>query len=277
MAGTEIPIAYTRCVPYLEAFLEQFPFCKCVPADRQSAVTALAAFYAVSGEMKRTAEATDYEETLVKAVAGQQVGGPYAWVFEAAADTINSYRLPVAQWQAILKGRLQEGDSLRFQSYEQLAAHLALVAAPVGQLVAELLEKRDAETGMMAGKLASALFLTNYWLNYETEAKRGRVYLPMNDLQAFGGTEKDITAATSPLLRKTLAVMAGRTRTLFLESRELSKKLPFPLNWKLRKVWLEGHFLLNKFGEQGYDPFRGKPTLTLRGKLRIFGLAMLAR
>lgn len=274
MAATESSAAYARCVPYLESFLEVYPLGRCVPAVKQLAVAVLAAFYAVSAEMGQT---TDEADALKKAVAGQQISGPYAWLFEAVADVVKRHGLSVEPWLAILEGRGQEKGGVRFQTYEQLVAHLALVAAPVGHILVALLGKRNTHAEKIAGKIACALFLTHRWLNYVMEARAGRVYLPIDDLLAFGGKAEDVSVVTSPILRKSLAVMAGRTRTLYAESRELSRELPFPLNWKARKVWLEGHFLLNKFGEQGYDPSKGRPRLTLRGKLRIFGLALLSR
>lgn len=215
---------------------------------------------------------------LDSTLKGETVEGEHAWLFEALSDAVARYKLPHEPLRNLAKARMVTAGPVRFKTYDELTAHVVLASASVGRLSLYLSGYENEEVLVLAGRLSGALYLTQRWLHLAAEARSGQFFVPLVDLESLGGSEADMLApASSPALRKTLAVMAGRTRTLYKESRALSAKVRFPLNWKIRQVWLTGNFLLNKFGTQNYDPFAGIPTLGPRDRLRIFGLAMLSR
>ena len=131
--------------------------------------------------------------------------------------------LPRAQFEALLEGVEMDARPRRYASFEDLEPYCHRVASAVGLICAEIFGYRDRATLTYARDLGVALQLTNILRDVGVDYRRGRLYLPQQDLARFGCTEDDIrreveqagAGVTSPAVRALLEHQAGRAKVFF--------------------------------------------------------------
>jgi phytoene synthase len=80
----------------------------------------------------------------------------------------------------------------RYQTFDELKKYCYLVASSVGLMCRQIFGYKNESTREYAINLGIALQLTNILRDVKDDAKKGRIYLPLEDLQRFGVTEGDI-------------------------------------------------------------------------------------
>jgi phytoene synthase len=80
----------------------------------------------------------------------------------------------------------------RYLDYPGLQRYCHLVAGIVGEVAARIFGQTQTQTTLYAHTLGQALQLTNIIRDVGEDAMRGRIYLPVNELQQFGVTAQDI-------------------------------------------------------------------------------------
>ena len=83
----------------------------------------------------------------------------------------------------------------RYLDYPNLTRYCHLVAGVVGEVSARIFGQTDAATTAYAHKLGQAFQLTNIIRDVGEDGRKGRIYLPANELQQFGVTAADIEKA----------------------------------------------------------------------------------
>ena len=80
----------------------------------------------------------------------------------------------------------------RYQNFDELKEYCYLVASSVGLMCRQIFGYKNESTRDYAINLGIALQLTNILRDVKDDAKKGRIYLPLEDLKRFGVTEEDI-------------------------------------------------------------------------------------
>nr|MBP8091967.1 squalene/phytoene synthase family protein [Giesbergeria sp.] len=86
---------------------------------------------------------------------------------------------------AVIDGCLMDLDQTRYLDYPGLQRYCHLVAGVVGEVAAQIFGQTDPATTQYAHRLGQALQLTNILRDVGEDALRGRIYLPVNELQQF--------------------------------------------------------------------------------------------
>lgn len=129
------------------------------------------------------------------------------------------FSLPVDMLYEILDGMRMDLEIARYPDFHQLRLYCHRVAGIVGQLAAEIFGYRGHQTLKYAHTLGIAFQLTNIIRDVGEDARRGRIYLPQDELARFGIAEHDILAARhTPAFAALLAFQAQRARALFAEA-----------------------------------------------------------
>lgn len=111
----------------------------------------------------------------------------------ALAEICRQFPLKKAHFKDILNGMLMDLQHHQYSDFSALSRYCYAVASCVGLLVIEILGYQDAEkTQNFAKNLGTALQLVNIIRDVGEDVRRGRIYLPMEDLQQFSVTEHDI-------------------------------------------------------------------------------------
>src|SRR5262249_4248991 len=108
------------------------------------------------------------------------------------AEAIRSYPIPREHLEAIIDGVEMDVDKRRYASFEELYEYCYRVAAAVGLCCIEIFGYTDPRARDYAVNLGVALQLTTIMRDLRTDAARGRIYLPQDELRRFGYAEEDL-------------------------------------------------------------------------------------
>jgi 15-cis-phytoene synthase len=110
------------------------------------------------------------------------------------AAAVRAYPIPRAALEAIIEGCEMDLARVRFETAEDLYPYCYRVASAVGLCCIEIFGYTDPRARQYAVHLGTALQLTNILRDVGADARDGRVYLPQQDLRAFGVSEPDLVA-----------------------------------------------------------------------------------
>ncbi len=105
---------------------------------------------------------------------------------------IRQFHLPFALLDELIKGCEMDLDIKRYENFEQLESYCYHVASVVGLLSIEIFGYKNPMTRDYAIYLGNALQLTNILRDVKTDAARGRIYLPLDELKKFNVDENQI-------------------------------------------------------------------------------------
>jgi 15-cis-phytoene synthase len=170
-----------------------------LPAERRRAITAL---YAFCREVDDTVdECTDVMIARNKLMWWRQEikamteGSPSHPVTQALQPHMAPFALEGKHLQAIIDGMEMDLDQTRYLDFKGLQRYCWHVASVVGILSASIFGATRPQTLEYAEKLGLAFQLTNIIRDVGEDARKGRIYLPVNELQQFNVTAADILNA----------------------------------------------------------------------------------
>jgi phytoene synthase len=160
-----------------------------LPPPRRAAITA---FYAFCREVDDVVdEVTDPGVAATKLawwqteVAQAFAGKPQHPVMQALMPHCAAFNIQERQLQDVIRGCQMDLEQTRYLDFPGLARYCHLVAGVVGEVSAGIFGQTQAATTEYAHKLGLALQLTNVIRDVGEDAMRGRIYLPVNELQQF--------------------------------------------------------------------------------------------
>ena len=137
------------------------------------------------------------------------------------APIIHQYRLPFALFDELIKGCEMDLDIQRYENFAQLEQYCHRVASVVGLLSIEIFGYRNPACRDYAIYLGKALQLTNILRDVRTDADRGRIYLPLSELQKFKVTPGEILRhGYSDRFAQLASGVAGRAKEFYRLARE---------------------------------------------------------
>ncbi|HWI98883.1 MAG TPA: presqualene diphosphate synthase HpnD [Burkholderiales bacterium] len=170
-----------------------------LPAPRRRAITALYAFCREVDDV--VDEAAEMQIAAAKLawwraeVANLYRGNPQHPVTRALAPFIGEYSLPQEQLNEIIDGMEMDLTQTRYLDWPALERYCHRVAGVVGLLAARIFGYRDARTLEYARNLGIAFQLTNIIRDVGEDARKNRIYLPMDELKRFDVPAADILIA----------------------------------------------------------------------------------
>ena len=160
-----------------------------LPKPRRKAITA---FYAFCREIDDVVDGVN-DPTVAHAklawwqteVAQMFLGKPSHPVMQALAPCIEPYGIEQAQLQSVIEGCRMDLVQTRYLDFPALQRYCHLVAGVVGEVTARIIGQSDPGTTTYAHRLGLAFQLTNIIRDVGEDAMRGRIYLPLSELQQF--------------------------------------------------------------------------------------------
>jgi squalene synthase HpnC len=129
--------------------------------------------------------------------------------------TVRGGRVDREPFQRLIEANLQDQRITRYATYADLRAYCALSADPIGRIVLTLFGVRDPVAEELSDRVCTALQLVEHWQDVAEDRRAGRVYLPREDLVAFGVDEGELDeAAASPALRELMGFEVDRAADL---------------------------------------------------------------
>ncbi|MYM83536.1 presqualene diphosphate synthase HpnD [Duganella sp. FT50W] len=191
-----------------------------LPPERRRAITAL---YAFCREVDDTVDdCTDESVARIKlAWWRKEINNMYAGaqthpVTLALQPHIQPYNLKEEHLQAIIDGMEMDLNQTRYLDYAALNKYCWHVASVVGILSASIFGVSNPQTLQFAEKLGLAFQLTNIIRDVGEDARKGRIYLPINELQQFNVTAADIlNAKHTDKFEKLMAFQIARAQQAY--------------------------------------------------------------
>jgi phytoene synthase len=143
-------------------------------------------------------------------------GKPTHPVTQSLATALPRFNLPAEQLQEIIDGMEMDLHQTRYADFKALHLYCYRVASVVGLLAAEIFGYTDRRTLKYAHDLGLAFQLTNIIRDVGEDARRGRIYLPQDELARFSVSEADILASRhSEQFKALMEFQAERAREYY--------------------------------------------------------------
>jgi len=160
-----------------------------LPKPRRAAITAFYAFCRevddVVDEVRDPGVAATKLAWWRTEVAQSFAGQPRHPVMQALMPCAREFNIEAHQLLQVIDGCQMDLDQTRYLDFPALQRYCHLVAGVVGEVAARIFGQQDPQTTAYAHKLGLALQLTNILRDVGEDAMRGRIYLPVNELQQF--------------------------------------------------------------------------------------------
>jgi phytoene synthase len=131
-------------------------------------------------------------------VAQSYAGQPTHPVTKALMPLAADYGITAAHLQAVIEGCQTDLEQTRFLDYAALQRYCHLVAGVVGEVAANIFGRSQDATVQYAHRLGLAMQLTNIIRDVGDDARRGRIYLPVAELQRFDVKAHELLKRTAP-------------------------------------------------------------------------------
>jgi len=185
-------------------------------------------------------------------------------------DVIKRYKIHPDIFTDLLKGMEMDLNKSRYKTFEDLLTYCFYAASTVGLMTIEVYGYKDKAIKEFAVNLGIALQLTNILRDVKKDAAAGRIYLPQDDLEQFGCTEKDILESNyNDNFKKLMKFQCDRARSYykkadnFLMKSEKGNMIPPRI---MEHIYFR---LLKKIEKSDYNVFAGKIRISNFKKILI--------
>ncbi|MEO8487292.1 MAG: presqualene diphosphate synthase HpnD [Betaproteobacteria bacterium] len=191
-----------------------------LPDKRRRAITALYAFCREVDDV--VDEVHDPQVAQAKLawwrieVAAVYLGAPQHPVGKALAPVVRAFPLPREHLETVIDGMAMDLTQSRYADFAELERYCHRVAGVVGLMSAEIFGYEDPSTAGFARDLGVAFQLTNIVRDVGEDARRGRMYLPQDELARFGVAPSSILRARAdPGFPALMAFQVERARAWY--------------------------------------------------------------
>jgi phytoene synthase len=250
-----------------------------LPRDKRDGMSALYAFCRSVDDVaddesqpaaERRAALAAWRDDIARACAQHE---PQFSVNRELQPFIARHRLPFALFDELLRGCEMDLEIKRYETYDDLLRYCYRVASVVGLLSIEIFGNTNPACRDYACHLGKALQLTNILRDVRTDAERGRIYLPLEELRRFHVTPEELLRHEySPRFHDLAASVAARAKEFYALAR---RSLPPEDRRSMMAAELMGSVywrLLDKLERQRFNVFGPRPTRLGTGqKLLLIG------
>lgn len=181
-------------------------------------------------------------------------------LFVALGATIDRYGISPEPFLRLIEANRMDQRVARFETYGDLLRYCEHSATPVGRMVLAVLGYRDDERGRLADATCVGLQLANFWQDVSVDLRKGRVYIPQEDLQRFGYSEDELRrGVVNQAFRELMRFEVERARALFREGRALEAMVDRRARVDVRLFRLGGEATLDAIEEANYDVLTRRP------------------
>jgi phytoene synthase len=146
-------------------------------------------------------------------------GEPSHPAMRAFMPCVQEFGIEERQLHAVIEGCRMDLEQTRYLDFQSLERYCHLVAGVVGEVAARIFGQSEAGTTQYAHKLGLAFQLTNIIRDVGEDAMRGRIYLPVNEMQQFDVKAHEVLARKySERFTELMRFQATRAHALYDEA-----------------------------------------------------------
>jgi squalene synthase HpnC len=199
-------------------------------------------------------------------------------VFVALAETIRACDIPQQPFADLLVAFRQDQNVARYPSMDDVVDYCRYSANPVGRLVLYACGYRAREMFLLSDFTCTALQLANFWQDISSDYERGRIYLPLDDMQNYGVNEATIARREpTPAFRELVRHEVDYARQLFTKGLPLTGMVDRELALDLDLFSQGGLEILHAIERRQYDVLTMRPVISKSRKLGLVARALTGK
>ncbi len=257
-----------------------------LPKSKRKYVHALYGFARYADEIVDDLESTLTVEEKTKALSSWgngilsdlKSGKSSDAVGRALIDTVNTFDIPHAHFEAFLHSMTMDLTVQEYQSYEDLLEYVYGSAAVIGLEMVPVLGALEEGAYECAKKLGIAFQLANFIRDVGEDLDRGRIYLPIQELAEHGVTREMLEARIlTPQIISALKFQIARVRQLQREATPgiaMLARSSRPCIEAASELYCA---IVDEVEKIGYDIFNNRAKTSNARRLRVFITAYLKR
>ncbi|HEX6967907.1 MAG TPA: phytoene/squalene synthase family protein [Micromonosporaceae bacterium] len=228
---------------------------------------------------ERAARLTEWSARFLAGLHGEPVDDP---LLPAVLHTIAVFDLDRADFALFLRSMAMDLTVTSYARYDDLLDYMAGSAAAIGTMMLPILGTDDPVAAREpARQLGFAFQLTNFIRDVAEDLRRGRIYLPEEDLAAFGVTRDQLSAAVvrrtaTPAVRELIEYEVRRARAHYARAAEGIELLHRTSRACIRTAYLLYQGILDEVEAAGYDVFDRRAVVPPQRRAVLFARALVA-
>lgn len=245
-----------------------------LPPAKRPFVNSLYGFARYADEIVDRGDPFTKADTLTRwtdrALADLRRGESSDPVCRALLHTMNVWAINLGYVEAFLDSMLMDLTVTEYATFEDLQAYMYGSAAVIGLEMTPILEPSDEGAFERAHALGEAFQLTNFIRDVAEDLRLGRIYLPIEDLDAFGVTREDLLGGfVTPRIRELIRYEIHRTREIYAFA-ETGIDLLAPSSRDCIRTALTLYAgILNEIERADYQVLDGRVSVGLHRRLRV--------
>lgn len=263
--------AYAHCEELTRAASHTFYFASgFLPRNKRRAMRALYAFCRRTDDLVDLRSADPgaalaaWQRALHRGTSAVDDPVVRAWV-----DTRLRFGIPSAYADQLIQGVGRDLLQVRYQNFAELAAYCYEVASTVGLMSMHIIGFDGERAIPYAVELGVALQLTNILRDVGEDWRRGRLYLPLDELSTFGLSETSISkGAVDDAWRAFMRFQIARARSMYAEALPGIALLNKDGRFAVAAAAALYRAILDDIERHNYDVFRRRAHISTLGKLR---------
>ena len=269
--------AYSKSLKFAKSHYENFPVVSfLIPKNLRKHVAIIYWFartaddYADEGNFsnaERLEKLNNFEFRLKQLLNGKAESD-----YEIAlANTIIEKNLTAENFYNLITAFRQDAIKNRYENFDEVIDYCKHSANPVGRLILELFDVSSEEAIIYSDKICTALQLTNFLQDVYIDYKKGRIYLPQDEMEMLQITEKLFEhKENNHKLKQLVKHNVDRVQNLFDEGKKL-----FPLlsgRLKVEIIWTVagGEEILDQIRKHDYNVLSNRPELSKSRMISLF-------
>lgn len=229
-----------------------------LPKQKRDAISAVYAFCRYTDDI--VDEGTDEGAKSIllrkwRMELGQALRGTSTYpLLNQLSSTARKFNIPVDHFYDLIRGMEIDLTRTRYETFDELHEYCYLVASSVGLMCRQIFGYKNESTRGYAVNLGIAFQLTNILRDVKDDARRGRIYIPLEDLRRFGYTEEDLFAGRyTPEFVNLMRFECDRARHYFDAARDALKDEDKYYFFAARIMWSIYAHLLRRIERSDYN------------------------
>ncbi|HTW03223.1 MAG TPA: squalene/phytoene synthase family protein [Streptosporangiaceae bacterium] len=199
---------------------------------------------------------------------------PRSLVVRGLGHAVAECAIPMQPFLDLIEANRQDQVVSRYSTFDDLLGYCRLSANPVGRIVLYVFGCFTRARAELSDSVCTALQLAEHWQDVAEDLRAGRIYLPGEDLDAYGCTEHDLAqASASPRVREMMTFETRRASELLDAGAPLIGALRGAARLAVAGYVAGGRAALAAIEAAGHDVLRETPR---PGKRRLAGDLVLA-
>lgn len=246
-----------------------------LPAKKRRALCAVYAFMRQcddisdneGGVEEKRARFAEWREVFEEAMRG---GHADHHTLPALRDTVRAFNIPVDYLRQLIDGTEMDLTATRYATFDDLYRYCYRVASVVGLVCIHIFEFQEEKAKEQAEACGIAFQLTNILRDIKEDFRRGRIYLPLEDMQRFKYTEENLRREVmDERFRKLMGFEAERARAFYAKGRPLERLIKRDSRPAFRAMYGSYEALLRHIERRKYDVLTKRVRLNPLEKMRI--------